>query len=272
MFLTKTKNKSGGQIALIPADMIFPNPNQPRAAFDYDELQSLAASIRENGLLQPLTVRVSDGAYELISGERRLRACKIACIGEIPCVVVDADDEKSAVFALIENMQRSDLNFYEEALAIQRLQYRYGLTQDEIARKLGRSQSSLSNKIRLLRLPPDMLADIIAAGLSERHARALLSLDNNAERRQLLDIIRAKNLTVTDTEKLIAKMNEAVPEMRKAPVGTFRDLNVFVNTLNHAVDTMRKAGIDADSEKSETHEYIEYVIRIPKGRQKVKVV
>ncbi|MBQ6165780.1 MAG: ParB/RepB/Spo0J family partition protein [Clostridia bacterium] len=273
MFQSKTKQKTCGQIALIDADRIFPNPNQPRKNFDYDALQSLALSIRENGLLQPLTVRtVDENAYELISGERRLRACRIACIREIPCVVVEASDEQSGVFALIENMQRADLDFYEEALAIRKLQYHFGLTQEELAKKLGKSQSALSNKLRILRLPPDIIGDLLAAGLSERHARALLALDENADRRKALGTVILKKLTVAETERLVAKMIENIPDVRREPVGGFRDLNIFVNTLNHAVDTMRKAGIDADSEKSETREYIEYVIRIPKTRKNIKAV
>ena len=273
MFQPKQKKKIGGQIELIDADLIFPNPNQPRMTFDYDSLQSLALSIKENGLLQPLTVRAFDErAYELISGERRLRACRIACLREIPCVVVEATDEQSGVFALIENVQRSDLNFYEEALAIRKLQYNFGLTQEELARRLGKSQSSLSNKLRVLRLPPDIIGDLLSAGLSERHARALLALDENADRRKALETVLVKHLTVAETEKLVAGMIEDIPNPRREPIGRFKDLNVFVNTLNHAVDTMRKAGIDADSEKSETHDYIEYVIRIPKTRKNMKAV
>ena len=273
MFLSKTKNKTAGQIALIRADRIFPNPNQPRKVFDYDALQSLAQSIRENGLLQPLTVREFDDlSYELISGERRLRACRIACIREIPCVVIEATDEQSGVFALLENMQRTDLNFYEEALAIRKLQHNYGFTQEELAAKLGKSQSALSNKLRILRLPPDIIGDILSAGLSERHARALLNLDDNEDRRKVLETVIVKNLTVAETEKLIQKIIDDIPDVRKEPIGRFKDLNVFVNTLNHAVDTMRKAGIEADSAKSETHEYIEYVIRIPKAAKAVKAV
>ena len=273
MFQQKQKPKSAGQITLIDADRIFPNPHQPRMTFDPDALQSLALSIRENGLLQPLTVRAFDeNAYELISGERRLRACRIACLREIPCVVVEATDEQSGVFALIENMQRADLNFYEEALAIQKLLYRFGMTQEDLAKKLGKSQSALSNKLRILRLPPDVIADLLGAGLSERHARALLSLDENADRRKALETVILKHLTVSETEKLISRMIEDIPDVRREPVGGFRDLNIFINTLNHAVSTMRKAGIEADSEKSETLEYIEYVIRIPKTRKNRKAV
>lgn len=271
MLLNRAKPKSGGQISLIGADMIFPNPNQPRSFYDFDELRSLADSIRENGLLQPLTVRpFAAETYELISGERRLRACKLAGVTLIPCIVVRVTDEQSAMLALIENVQRADLNFFEEAIAIQKLQCFYGLTQETIAKKLGRSQSALSNKLRLLRLPEDLRADILDAGLTERHARALLRLDTNERRRHALDCIRAKNLSVAETERLIGQMLADLPIVKKEPLGTFRDLRVFINTLNHAVDTMRKAGIAADSAKSETADYIEYVVRIPKVEEKTE--
>lgn len=273
MFQPKAKHKIGGQVVLIDADLIYPNPNQPRRSFDPDALRSLALSIRENGLLQPLTVRpLDETSYELVSGERRLRACRIACIREVPCVVVNVSDEQSGVLALIENMQRADLNFYEEALAIRKLQYQFGFTQEALAKKLGRSQSSLSNKLRILRLSPDIIGDLLAAGMTERHARALLALDDNADRRKALETAILKKMTVAETERLVAKMIDRIPDVRREPIGGFRELNVFVNTLDHAVNTMRKAGIAADSEKNETHEYIEYLIRIPKRRNSGKAV
>lgn len=263
------KPRSGGQIALIDQDKIFPNPNQPRRSYQYDELQSLAASIAENGLLQPLSVRpFAADTYELIAGERRLRACKIVGLKEIPCIITDVSDEDSAVFALIENVQRADLNFFEEAAAIYRLQSDYGMPQEQIAAKLGKSQSALSNKLRLLRLSEDMRADILSAGLTERHARALLRLETYEQRRKALNTVLAKHMTVAETEKLIEQMITDIPVIHRQPVGTFRDLTVFINTLNHAVDTMRKAGIQANSAKSETAEYIEYVVRIPKAEEK----
>lgn len=273
MLFNKNKPKSGGQIALIKADLIFPNPNQPRTSYDYDELKALADSISESGLLQPLTVRpFAMDTYELISGERRLRACKIAGLESVPCIITEVTDEQSAIFALIENVQRADLNFFEEAVAVHKLQSVYGLSQEEVAKKLGKSQSALSNKIRLLRLPEDIRIDILSAGLSERHARALLKLDDNERRRKALNLILSKSMTVAETEKLIDQMINNIPIIRKEPVGRFRDVTVFINTLNHAVDTMRKAGIEANSAKSETTDYIEYVVRIPKNDKKDKAV
>ncbi len=273
MFFSKSdKPEKAGQIALICAQKIFPNPCQPRASFSYDQLQELAASIRQNGLLQPLTVRpFADGTYELVCGERRLRACRLAGIEKIPCVITEMSDEQSAVFALLENIQRCDLNFFEEAAALQKLQCFYGLSQEEIAARLGKSQSFLSNKLRLLRLSEDLRADILSAQLTERHARALLRLAGD-QRRQALDMIRARRLTVAETEKLVEQMLRTLPERRREPVSAFRDLTVFINTLNHAVDTMRKAGIAANSAKSETQEYIEYVVRIPKTDEKSRAV
>lgn len=273
MFFSKAdKPEKAGQIALISAEKIFPNPCQPRTTFSYDELRELASSIHENGLLQPLTVRpFADGTYELVCGERRLRACRLAGIEKIPCVITEMSDEQSAVFALLENIQRSDLNFFEEAAALQKLQCFYGLSQEEIAARLGKSQSFLSNKLRLLRLSEDIRADILAAGLSERHARALLRLSGD-KRRDALELIRSQQLTVAETGKLVDRMLNTLPERRKEPISAFRDLTVFINTLNHAVDTMRKAGIAANSAKSETQEYIEYVVRIPKTDEKSRAV
>ena len=163
------------------------------------------------------------------------------------------------------------MNFFEEAAALQKLQCFYGLSQEEIAARLGKSQSFLSNKLRLLRLSEDIRADILAAGLSERHARALLRLSGD-KRRDALELIRSQQLTVAETEKLVDRMLNTLPERRKEPISAFRDLTVFINTLNHAVDTMRKAGIAANSAKSETQEYIEYVVRIPKTDEKSRAV
>ena len=170
------KYKIGGQIILISQDEIYPNPNQPRRKFDFDELESLAQSIRQNGIIQPITVRVnSRGEYELISGERRLRASRLVGITQIPCIIMDANDEKSALFALLENIQRCDLHFFEEAVAIEKLLTDYGMTRDEICKKLGKAPPTISNKLRLLRLPEEIRLRISQEDLTERHARALLA-------------------------------------------------------------------------------------------------
>ena len=252
---------------LVPQGEIIPNPNQPRQRFDFDELEGLAQSIRKNGMIQPIAVRLNeDGRYELISGERRLRAARLVGLTTVPCILMNADDEKSALFALIENMQRSALGFFEEAAAIEKLITDYGMSREEISDNLGMAAPTISNKLRLLRLTEDMRQRITAEGLTERHARALLRLTSESQMSRALAIIAEKRLTVAEAEKLITHIMESDNGHRQPAVKLFKDVRVFVNTLNHAVDTMRKAGIEADSAKSETEEYIEYIVRIPKSK------
>ncbi|MCI5841002.1 MAG: ParB/RepB/Spo0J family partition protein [Clostridium sp.] len=265
--MKSAKYKIGGQIILIPQENIYPNPNQPRSRFDFDELEGLAQSIRQNGIIQPIAVRVNaSGNYELISGERRLRASRLVGISLIPCIIMEASDEKSALFALIENMQRSDLGFFEEASAIEKLIVDFNMSRDDVCRKLGKAAPTISNKLRLLKLPEDVRLKITQEGLTERHARALLRLPTRAQLDRALSIISDKRLNVAESEKLIDQMLSADKSSKKPTVKLFKDVRIFVNTLNHAVDTMRRAGIEADSAKSETDEYIEYIVRIPKTR------
>ena len=259
------KYKIGGQIILIPQEEIYPNPNQPRKRFDFDELEGLAQSIRQNGIIQPIAVRINTkGEYELISGERRLRASRLVGITQIPCIIMDATDGKSALFALLENMQRSDLGFFEEAQAIEKLIVDFGMSRDEVCKKLGKAPPTVSNKLRLLRLPEEIRLKIVQENLSERHARALLKLTSVSQMERAMSIIAEKRLNVAESEKLISQIMTNDSRRRQPPVKLFKDVRIFVNTLNHAVDTMRRAGIEADSAKSETDEYIEYIVRIPK--------
>ena len=263
--MKNNKYKIGGQIILVPQEEIFPNPNQPRKRFDFDELEGLAQSIRQNGIIQPIAVRVNEkGQYELISGERRLRASRLVGITRIPCIIMEANDSKSALFALIENIQRADLSFFEEAVAIDKLINEYGMSRDEVCRKLGKAPPTISNKLRLLRLPEEIRLKIVQENLTERHARALLRLNNLSQIERALSIISEKRLNVDESEKLIDQIMSNDSRRRQPPVKLFKDVRIFVNTLNHAVDTMRRAGIEADSAKSETDEYIEYIVRIPK--------
>ncbi len=268
MLKTTTKNKANCQIQLLPHEAILPNPYQPRVRFDFNELEGLAISIRTNGILQPINVRrLPDGKYELISGERRLRASRMVGINKIPCVVMDVSDEQSALFAIIENVQRQNLDFFEEAVAIERLITLHGLTQEEIAKKLGKAQSTLSNKLRLLRLTEDMRDRISYAGLTERHARVLLTLPDNESRSKVLDIIIERHLTVSEAERLAADVLRRKKSKNKPSMKGYKDMRIFLNTLNHAVEAIRKAGIEADTAKSETDEYFEYVIRISKPEE-----
>ncbi len=265
MLKTSSKNKANCQIQLLPHEIISPNPHQPRVRFDYNELEGLAVSVRTNGMLQPINVRrLGDGRYELISGERRLRAARMVGMTKIPCVVMDVSDEQSALFAIIENVQRQNLDFFEEAVAIERLMTDHALSQEEISRKLGKAQSTLSNKLRLLRLPEELRDKITYTGLTERHARALLTLPDNSTRSRVLDIIIERHLTVAESERLINDVSRRKKAKSRPRMTAYKDMRIFLNTLNHAVDAIRKAGIEADTAKSETDEYFEYVIRISK--------
>lgn len=258
------KPRSAGQVLLIPNERILPNPNQPRKIFNQEELVNLAISIRMNGLLQPITVRETTKGYELVSGERRLRAARLAGMGVVPCIVIDAGEMKSAVFALIENLQRQDLNYFEEAVAIERLMAEYGLSQEEAAKKLGKAPSTVSNKLRLLSLPQKAQKMLLESGLSERHARALLRLENEDVIPTLEKIIERK-LNVTQTDKLIDDITAQKSTAKRTTKRMFSDVKIFLNTINNAVETMLGAGINADIKKEETDDCFLYRITIPKA-------
>lgn len=264
-FVFNNENK----ISEIPIIKIRPNKAQPRKEFNEQELAALSQSIEENGLLQPITVRkISPSEYELIAGERRLRASVLAGLKKIPCIVIKCSDKESAVFALLENLQRSDLGIFEEARGISRLIRRYGLTQEEAARRLGKSQSTIANKLRLLRLTYEEQEWITSAGLTERHARALLRIEDDALRREALSKIISDNLNTQQTDALVSIMLSSADDDKQKQQGinkvVIKDVRIFVNTINKAIDTMRLAGIDAQSNKTDTDNFIEYTIRIPK--------
>lgn len=263
-FILKNENK----ISDIPIIKIRPNKAQPRKVFNEEDLNALSQSIAENGILQPLTVRkVSATEYELIAGERRLRASLMAGLRKVPCIVIKCSEKESAVYALLENLQRSDLGMFEEARGVSRLIRRYGLTQQEAAVKLGKTQSTIANKLRLLRLTYEEQEWIENAGLSERHARALLKIGDEGARREALSKIISENLNVQQSENLINLMLNSSPKNKKkqgTSKAVIKDVRIFVNTINKAIDTMRLAGIDAQSDKTDTDNFIEYTIRIPK--------
>ena len=265
MLKKQNKIRTESQILAIPQSDILPNPNQPRKRFDYDELEGLAQSIRANGILQPLIVReLENGKYELVAGERRLRAARLTGLTKVPCVVSEISETDSAIFAVLENLQRQDLDYFEEAEALATLVSDYHMGQDELCKKLGKAQSTISNKLRLLKLSDEMRYQISRAGLSERHARALLSLNDEVQRARALAIIIDRHLTVSESEQLIDQMIRKNEAPKKRMLRGFKDIRIFINTLNNAVDNIRRAGIDADSVKTETNEYVEYIVRIPK--------
>ena len=265
----KLLTKYNKKVIEIPARKIRPNKTQPRQTFYEEDLRSLSQSISNNGLLQPLTVRkLKNDEYELIAGERRLRASVMAGFTKIPCIVMKCSDKDSAIFALIENLQRKDLGMFEEARGINRLIRKYGITQEQAAIQLGKKQSTVANKLRLLRLSYDEQDWIIQAGLSERHARALLKIQDEESRKEALSHIIAENLNVKETEKYISSL---LDKKKVQPLHNnvdkkivVKDVRIFVNTISRAVDTMRMSGIDAVSNKEETDDYIEYTVKIPK--------
>lgn len=259
-------------VKFIPTQKLLPNPYQPRKQFVSEDMLSLADSIKENGVLQPLLIRRLNNSpyFEIVAGERRLRASILAGVEEVPCIELDCDYEQSAVFSILENVQRCDLSFFEEANAISQLMNHFGLSQSDVAKKLGKSQSALSNKLRLLRLPVDVRYYIEQEGLTERHARALLQLDNEKDIWKVLNVIKQKGLNVAQTEKYIESITNKQVKHRKNVVTIFKDVRIFVNTVNRAIETMKRSGIDAESNKTETDDYIEFVVKIPKNETTTK--
>ncbi len=260
--------KNEKKIVEIPTMYIRPCRTQARRIFEDREMESLTESIKENGILQPLTVRkINSNEYELVAGERRLRAAAKSGMRKVPCIVLKCDNRQASVFSLIENLQRTDLNPFEEAEGIQRLIQDFGLTQEEAAKRLGKKQSTVANKLRLLKLDDEERDWIIRAGLTERHARALLKIDNVVTRKIALSEIIARSMNVAQAERYIASAMETKPHSssRQKNRFIFKDVRVFVNTINKAIDTMKSSGIDASSEKTETADYIEYTVRISKG-------
>ncbi|HIW58077.1 MAG TPA: ParB/RepB/Spo0J family partition protein [Firmicutes bacterium] len=254
----------------IPVNSIAPNPNQPRKKIDEDGLAELISSIKRHGLMQPITVRqVKPFEYELIAGHRRLEAVKRLGEVYIQAVVIEAEDKESAVMALVENIQRENLGYMEEAEAYAALISEQGITQEQLAKELGKTQSTIANKIRLLKLSPKVRKILADNNLTERHARALLKLHNEKERVAALEIIVSKKLNVAKTEELVERLikkNKKKPESREnaAVKRTFKDVRIFANTLKQAVEMMRRSGVDAVADKNETDRYIEYTIKIPK--------
>lgn len=264
MGLFAKKEKVINRVVSVPIEAIVPNPAQPRRVFELGELNCLSESIIENGILQPLTVRMNyKGEYELISGERRLKAAKIAKFEEVPCIVLETDGKQSAVYALIENIQRQNLNYFEEALAIKNLITEWGITQEEAAKRLGKAQSTIANKLRLLKLTEEQQGKILEQGLSERHARALLSINNPQMIDKAIYYIGQKRLNVKETEKYVETLLKEEKKPSRTFIPVIKDVRVFFNTINKAVETMQRAGIKAKTEKVEKEDHIEYIVKIP---------
>ena len=249
---------------------IRPNPHQPRQTFDDEGLRELASSIRRHGILQPLTVRSAGGGkWELVAGERRLRAAKLAGLEKVPCIRREADDRESALLALVENLQRRDLHYLEEAAAIAAYIRQAGVTQEEAAAQLGRSPSALANKLRLLRLSPACRELLVRNGLTERHARCLLRLEDEEERLAALRHIADKQLNVAQAEQYVdqrlAQLQSTPPKRRRTFI--LKDVRLFLNSLDRGLRMVRDDGVDARTERQETDDAILLTIRIPKQRQ-----
>ena len=248
-----------GRVIFLPARSIRPNPAQPRKIFDHDALAELAESIRRHGILQPLSVRRVGTAYELIAGERRLRAAQLAALNEIPCIVMNMDDKESGMAAMIENLQRQDLDFIEEAWGISSLMQNWAMSQDQVARLLGKSQSAVANKLRILRHSSRVLTAIREAGLTERHARALLKLEGEDEKLSAIAVIARQGMSVARAEQYIESlMTQRQSKQPRANVGA------FLNSLTQSLARIQSSGIPAVSERRETEDRIVLTITIPK--------
>lgn len=266
------KNQKGeflsSRVRYIPINAVRPNPQQPRRSFDETALRELADSISAYGILQPLTVRDRGGVYELVAGERRLRAARIAGLREVPCLIAEVGEEDAALLALIENLQRRDLDYMEEAAAIARLIRRYGLSQQQAAEKLGKSQPTIANKLRLLRLSAPVLDCLRQYGLTERHARTLLRLTDPEQQLAAARHIGQRGLNVAQTEQYIDRLtaeNRTEPPRRR-PTYVIKDVRLFLNSVERGVRLMQSAGVGAEVGRRDTEEEILLTIHIPKRR------
>ena len=252
----------------LPVSEIVPNPRQPRQIFDPSGLNELASSIKQLGILQPLTVRNVNGRWELVAGERRLRAAKMAGLETVPCIENEVSDQDSALLALVENLQRRDLHYFEEAAAIAQYIQQTGITQEEAAARLGRSASALANKLRLLRLSDACRKVITDAELTERHARTLLRLEDDTLRLTAARHIAKNHLNVAQAEQYVDRLLTHLQTTPPAGRQTFilKDVRLFLNSLDRGLRLIRSAGIDAVCGREDTEDDIFVTIRIPKQR------
>ena len=248
-----------GRVVFLPARTIRPNPAQPRKVFREEPLEELAQSIRRHGILQPLSVRRVGAAYELIAGERRLRAAIQAGLNEVPCIVMNMDDRESGLTALVENLQRQDLDFIEEARGLSALMTQWSMSQEQVARIIGKSQSAVANKLRLLRHSVPVLEALRAGNLTERHARALLKLPGEQEKLLAIQEIVAQGMGVSRTERYIEELLSGRPKRQRGA-----NLGAFLNGLDQSLAKMQQLGIAAISERRETESQIVLTITIPK--------
>jgi ParB family transcriptional regulator, chromosome partitioning protein len=252
---------------------IVPNPFQPRKTFHAEALKDLAASIKEFGVIQPLLVRKTNDSYELVAGERRLRASKLVGLEEVPAIIKELNDKEMAELAMIENLQREDLHFLEEAEGFHQLIANFGFTQEELAKRMGKSQSTIANKLRLLKLSDEVKRELYQGSLTERHARALLKLTEAVQQAEALAIIKEKGLNVRESEMLIQEIIDEISREKdkKAPkqnvVRVIRDVRIFLNTINNVVGQMKKSGLKVKVNQEQDDDYITVKMVIPKRKK-----
>ena len=266
--IARLSRKNERRVQMLPIHLIDVNPYQPRSEFDDEAVRALASSIASLGLLQPITVRPeTNGRYTLIAGERRLRACLRLGMQMIEAMLIDAGDGEAAMLALVENLQRRDLDYIEEAEGLQKLMQQYHLSQEQAARRIGKSQSAVANKLRILRHPPSVLQALREHHLTERHARALLRLPDEEERLRVIGLIVQGEWTVAKTEQYIdARLAPKAPQRRELGTFVLRDVRVFLNSIDHQLDLVRAAGVSASRDRQETDREIVLTIRIPKAK------
>ena len=256
------RRKQAGKIYSLPIDQIRPSPFQARKEFDEQELAALAVSIRENGLLQPISVRkMSDGGYELVAGERRLRACRLAKMTTIPAILCTYADEQTAALGLLENLQRADLNPFEQAQGLKDVMVLWDCTQAEAAKRLGMAQPTFANKLRLLQLNADQRQFVLDNNLTERHARAVLRLPENRRSEALINIAK-RRLNARQTDLYIEQLLNSTGKGGHR-ISMVKDVRIFVNTIDHAIRLMTDNGVPATAHREEKDGYIEYTVRIP---------
>lgn len=252
-----------GKVVQLPVEAVEPSPYQARREFDEQEIARLSLSILQNGLLQPISVRqLGKGRYELVAGERRLRACKMAGLATVPAILCDYGDDQTAALGLLENLQRRDLNPFEQARGIREVIDRWGCTQEQAAKRLGMAQPTLNNKLRLLQLTEEQQQYCLAAGLTERHARAALRLPPEG-RTPALEQMAKQGMNARQADAYVESLLAAAPRRRTRVM--VRDVRLFVNTINRAVKLMVEAGVPARCQRTENEECIEYRVRIPVG-------
>ena len=259
------------EVIEILTDNIVPNPFQPRKIFAEEALSDLMESIREFGVIQPLIVRQTEAGFELIAGERRLRASKMAGRESVPCIIRQADDKEMAEIAMIENLQRQDLHYFEEAAGYEKLLIQFGLTQDLLAARVGKDQSTIANKMRLLKLSPKVRDFIYREKLTERHSRALLKIDSEQAQFDVLQAVVEQKMNVRETEAFIGEKMQQGSELpprarRQNLLKIVKDVRIFINTIGEIVAQMKKTGLDVSLRQEQDDDFVTITMVVPKRR------